>query len=139
MNDEPLSEYIAANFYVNDRVVDGVRGLESALTEARAREVNSDAVLHNTREALDRQTDKVLRLERELTEAHKQDARMPELERALDDAEVRAERWAHRCRGLEDAVRELMAHKPREDWEGWTIAERIAWEAVEEAMEGGGI
>jgi hypothetical protein len=66
MNDETLSEYIAANFYVNDRVVDGVRALESALTEAR-----------------------------------KQDPRMPELERALDDAEVRSERWAHRCREAE--------------------------------------
>lgn len=52
---------------------------------------------------------------------------MGKIEREL--AEVREQRDR-----LEEAVRELLNHKPREDWECWTISERIAWEEVEEAL-----
>lgn len=54
--------------------------------------------------------------------------------------------WLEEVRGLfnprqndlAEAVRELLKHKPREDWEGFTIAERLAWELAEDALKEGG-
>ena len=135
MNDDiPTPRTDDAQFGTGRVSVEFARTLERELTEARNQRDNALAALRMLCEAADvyaadqsgstderiglvqpfsaedgRMLNEALVVGWKILESGTQDARMPELERALDDAEVRAERWAHRCREAESAYDGLAA------------------------------
>jgi hypothetical protein len=72
------------------------------------------------------------RLKRELAEERARSFRLADRAEDLlvDLAEARGQRDR-----LAEALRELIHHRPRADWEGLTIAEALAWDSAEDALD----